>query len=209
MGVFVVMLALFRERVDVSRNLMQMRMVDMSLLVMQPFESAAFGCWVSLNCVLRAVYGHCSCRTWFSAKQSPGRPMALASASSGSQVVACGFPICPCVPSLVLFAVPVSARLASWNTSPVSSVPPPPHASQCPPISSRCVHLRARPVVSGPSGAVTGYQDVELQLPMTERSLHRCFSLTKPITAFGLMAPSSLWGVDRGCAASQAAIKLA
>jgi len=35
-----------------------------------------------------------------------------------------------------------------------------------------------------------GFQDREQKLAMSERSLHRCFSLTKPITAMGLMA---LW----------------
>lgn len=35
-----------------------------------------------------------------------------------------------------------------------------------------------------------GFQDRERKLAMSERSLHRCFSLTKPITAMGLMA---LW----------------
>mmetsp|Transcript_35617 Transcript_35617/g.94252 ORF Transcript_35617/g.94252 Transcript_35617/m.94252 type:complete len:479 (-) Transcript_35617:124-1560(-) len=37
---------------------------------------------------------------------------------------------------------------------------------------------------------VQGYQDREQQVQMTDRSLHRCFSMTKPITGAGLMA---LW----------------
>jgi CubicO group peptidase (beta-lactamase class C family) len=37
---------------------------------------------------------------------------------------------------------------------------------------------------------IRGKQDVELRLPMTGRSLHRCYSMTKPITAFGLLV---LW----------------
>jgi len=36
----------------------------------------------------------------------------------------------------------------------------------------------------------SGYQDVELKIPMSEKSLFRCFSMTKPVTAFGLLA---LW----------------
>jgi len=37
---------------------------------------------------------------------------------------------------------------------------------------------------------IQGYQDKEMKLPMTEKSLHRCFSLTKPVTAAGMMV---LW----------------
>jgi len=37
---------------------------------------------------------------------------------------------------------------------------------------------------------IRGYQDVERRAKMTDRSLIRCYSITKPITAFALMA---LW----------------